>query len=991
MFLAAATLALAPALRQANAQQNLLRDGGFEQVLDKPDDYGNPFKVWAGWKWEGNCQRVADTDIKHSGKSSALMLSYGGCKIAVQDTVKTDAGFYRLSGYIRATNLRPGMYEKAVVVSFEPKGSELMSDLPGGTYGWRKFEIIRKFDEAYDKNPLYIYLFGSGRFWLDDLVLEKLDAGAPNEGLKLSEPEEALKGFAGAGGMKCPGCGLMVNPKANKCAVCGEPTGGLAEHGNALKLYQQMATLIEQAKARNIDVLYWQAAAIPIRVGLNDRWNNFPEERAQTLAYVDQRAPQIIAEINSVLAGTLQPRRVPPKPDFTKMKLAGRNFVEGGQPRFIFSVHSGPSREAEPFFSHHTTWVYACMAPGADRFNYKDQPIWEAFNQYPDTHRVWGGGWCGHIIADKWSGGVSGANIVICLESPHTRDACVKFYQKTLPEQMRSKTRLVSLLDYEYYYLCYCEHTADMFRAWLQDKFGSINQLNAAWGTSHKSFAEVDLPDYKRREPNDAKRYDFSEFNIWRFTEFMKWAKAQQRKIDPDIPMATCAPHYNFTHEWGESGSDVESMANAVNDFCINESPASTKYVDFLRSISDNRKAIVEVEGSEYRNTMASFLHGLSALSLYWGWADQAGDGGALLYGRGTRPPFCSVAETERFLRTALDVRRLEKQILAFQNLSSPVALLYSKASLLQVPQESGDKTPYLLELERCYDALLELGVPIDFITTKQVLDGKLPQYKLLVVPAATYEHAAVVEQITTFARTGGQVVLVPNSWFFDQYNRKQPFLSSLGVTVTSMKAPVIKTGAAKTGIQRDVAGQETEAPFLMGLIVDTLVSDVPKAQIETIKAGLFAQGPPSLQGAGVRHIARIQGNAKVLASFETGQPAIVQLPLGQGDIYYLAIPLVHDSMVELMDRLVAQSDIQRPVRFLSPDGTRISSVEYRAIKTPDGWLAYVNNLDRKQSRQVKLSSQIKFSGIRNLTLETDLPSAFTLPAGETWILSLKQ
>jgi hypothetical protein len=62
-----------------------------------------------------------------------------------------------------------------------------------------------------------------------------------------------------------------------------------------------------------------------------------------------------------------------------------------------------------------------------------------------------------------------------------------------------------------------------------------------------------------------------------------------------------------------------------------------------------------------------------------------------------------------------------------------------------------------------------------------------------------------------------------------------------------------------------------------------------------------------------------------------------------------------------------------------------------RAINTPDGWLAYVNNLDRKQSRPLNLSSQIKFSGIRNRTLETDLPATFTLPAGETWILSLKQ
>ncbi len=977
-------------LSLARAGQNLLRDGGFEQVLDQPDNYGNPFKVWAGWKWEGNCRREADTDHRHSGKYSALMLSYGPCKIAVQDRVKTGAGFYRLSGFIRAINLRPGQSNRACVVSFEAKGQEMMTDLPGGTYGWRRFDLIRQFDEAYEQNLLYIYLFGAGRVWLDDLVLEKLNGVGHQPGLVLSEAEEQLKGFAGTGGMKCAGCGLMVNPQVVRCPTCGESTQGLADYGNTLKRYKQLAALIEQAKARNLDVLYWQAAAIPMRVGLNERWNNFPDERSETLAYVNQRAPEVIAEINETLAGQRQPRRVPPKPDFTRMKLQGRNFVEGDAPRFIFSVHSGPSPEAEPFFSRHTTWVYTCMAPGASRFDYKEQPIWQAFNQYPDTHRVWGGGWCGHIIADKWSGGVSGANIVICLESPHTREACVQFYQKTLPGQMKSRTRLVSLLDYEYYYLCYCDLTRDLFRDWLRGKFGSVAQLNATWGATYPDFAAVDLPDYRRREPNDAKRYDFLEFNIWRFTEFMKWAKAEHRKIDPDIPMATCAPHYNFTHEWGESGSDVESMANAVNDFCINESPASTKYVDFLRSISDNRKAIVEVEGSEYRNTMASFLHGLSALSLYWGWADRAGDGGAILYGRGTRAPYCSVAETERFLRTALDVRRLEKEIMAFQDIAAPVALLYSKASLLQVPAGTGDKTPYLIEMDHCYDALLELGVPADFVTTKQVLEGKLARYKMLVVPAATYEQASVVERIMAFAKAGGQVVLVPNSWFFDQYNRKQPYLTSLGVSVTNMKAPRLKAGTARSGLQRDVAGEETEAPFLMGLIVDSVVTDVPKANIQTVSGGLFGDGLIKLEGAGVRHVAQVTSPGKVLASFDNGQPAIAEIPVDRGAIFYLAIPLVHDSMVEMLDRLITKSDIRREVRFLSPEGGRAPRLESRAIRTRDGWLAYVNNLDRKESRQLKLASPIKFSGIRNLILERDLPLSFTLPPGETWIMKLK-
>lgn len=240
--------------------------------------------------------------------------------------------------------------------------------------------------------------------------------------------------------------------------------GGVAEFTEANRTFAKVTALIGEAKAKGIDVLYWQAAVIPMRVRLNERWKSFPEERPDTLRYVAQRGQELIQEINRALAGELKPQQVPPKPDFTRMKLKGRN---------------------------------------------------------------------------------------------------------------------------------------------------------------------------------------------------------------------------------------VETLTEEVNDFCLNESPASTKYVDFLRSLSGNRKAIVEIEGSEYRNTMASFLHGLSALSLYWAWSDKPGDGGAFLYGRGSRPPYCTLPEAERFLRTGLDIRRLRQEILAFQqDIQAPVALLYSKASLLQVPAVGGDKTP---------------------------------------------------------------------------------------------------------------------------------------------------------------------------------------------------------------------------------------------------------------------------------------------------------
>ncbi|MGO9203281.1 MAG: hypothetical protein ACLQM8_22400, partial [Limisphaerales bacterium] len=64
------------------------------------------------------------------------------------------------------------------------------------------------------------------------------------------------------------------------------------------------------------------------------------------------------------------------------------------------------------------------------------------------------------------------------------------------------------------------------------------------------------------------------------------------------------------------------------------------------------------------------------------------------------------------------------------------------------------------------------------------------------------------VRKVLSFAEAGGRVVLVPNSWFFDQYNRKQDYLAALNIQVSSMKAPTIVAGQARTGLQRDAAGE---------------------------------------------------------------------------------------------------------------------------------------------------------------------------------------
>ena len=85
---------------------------------------------------------------------------------------------------------------------------------------------------------------------------------------------------------------------------------------------------------------------------------------------------------------------------------------------------------------------------------------------------------------------------------------------------------------------------------------------------------------------------------------------------------------------------------------------------------------------------------------------------------------------------------------------------------------------------------------------------------------------------------------------------------------------------------------------------------------------------------------------------------------------------------------VLAGCGAQSSIRFLTPEGKHVSGLEYRAIKTRDGCLAFVNNLDRRRDQQVRLTADLTFS-IRNLTLETDLGPSFVVPAGETYILKL--
>src|SRR5208337_4539755 len=99
------------------------------------------------------------------------------------------------------------------------------------------------------------------------------------------------------------------------------------------------------------------------------------------------------------------------------------------------------------------------------------------------------------------------------------------------------------------------------------------------------------------------------------------------------------------------------------------------------------------------------FFHGAASAD-FWNWQaatdSSLGDGYSLNHG-------------------VLDMRRLAEHVVEFPKAEPQVALLYSRASLIQrhpgiAPDKAGEQTPYTLELEKCFRSGNILDAGIGFI-----------------------------------------------------------------------------------------------------------------------------------------------------------------------------------------------------------------------------------------------------------------------------------
>ena len=137
--------------------------------------------------------------------------------------------------------------------------------------------------------------------------------------------------------------------------------------------------------------------------------------------------------------------------------------------------------------------------------------------------------------------------------------------------------------------------------------------------------------------------------------------------------------------------------------------------------------------------------------------------------------------------KVGLDLQRLGPEVVALQRAKAPVAILYAMTSQLWSDAAYG-------AMVRSYEALNACGIPVRFVSERQVAEGRLKGFKAVVIPEVKYAPDAVVQAAIDYGKAGGKLWIVGKEMPFtrDEYNRPRT-VSLPGEAVVKFPEPIAK------------------------------------------------------------------------------------------------------------------------------------------------------------------------------------------------------
>ena len=328
-----------------------------------------------------------------------------------------------------------------------------------------------------------------------------------------------------------------------------------------------------------------------------------------------------------------------------------------------------------------------------------------------------------------------------------------------------------------------------LFRQWLMDKFGTVENLNRAFGLAYWSNSLgswEDLPDVRGTINNSlAAEYEAFQRNL--VTEFLLW----QRSIVDEYRREDQFVTHNFDYEWRDYShalqpdADQFRAARAVTVAgCDIYHPTASHLTgaeisfggDLARGLKGGENFFVletQAQGPVGRLPwpgqlrLQAFAHIANGANMveYWHWhsihnAIECHWKGVLSH------DFTPGAVYQEAKTIGADFARLSPRLKNLQR-RSDVAFLVSNRSLTGLKHSYAFAGPNYGDILRwLYDSFFRLNVSVDILDdTARDFSG----YKLVVTPGLYCAEDALLEALREYVRGGGQLLSSFRSFFCDE------------------------------------------------------------------------------------------------------------------------------------------------------------------------------------------------------------------------------
>ena len=456
----------------------------------------------------------------------------------------------------------------------------------------------------------------------------------------------------------------------------------------------------------------------------------------------------------------------------------------------------------------------------------------------------------------------------------------------------------------------YCDNALHAFRAWCERKYGTIEALNAAWGTTFwgqemNGFDEVLIPRFMGADSmvNPGQKLDFERFGNDMLLAFYQAERDAIAEICPDKPFTTnfmvstdqCCMDYadwanevdfvsndHYFHE-GESHIDELFCSDALMDslalgrpwYVMEHSTSAVQWKDLN---------IRKRKGETVRDSVAHVAMGADAINFFQWRASAFGAESfhsAMVPHAGEHTKlYRSVCELGAALKTLGDAGVQGSELVR-----SDTAILFSAESEWATRSETlpSKKLNHWHDVRDWYRAYLDSGTRADIVPLKYDWSG----YATVVLPTVLMLSAADTARLERFVRDGGTVVVGYASGLIDEN-----FHTWLG-----------GYPGAGDGILRTMLGIRGEEFNILGAQAEGEPSEI---RLSNGMVTRLWQNDIAVDGADTEVLASYAGTQADEWDLD-GTAAITRNPYGKGMAYFVGCDLnVADLAVFVGDHLTA-------------------------------------------------------------------------------------